>query len=76
MRPARGSTGPADRRSSLLVLTDDGVRMVDAAERTFTERVTELIEGALDRTRAAAVAEALALLRTALERDQIGMPTG
>ncbi|WP_410672141.1 MarR family winged helix-turn-helix transcriptional regulator [Amycolatopsis sp. cmx-4-68] len=67
---------PADRRSSLLVLTDDGVRLVDAAQRTFTERVTELVEGTLGRTRAAAVAEALALLRTALEHDQIGMPTG
>jgi DNA-binding MarR family transcriptional regulator len=67
---------PADRRSSLLVLTDDGVRLVNAAERTFTERVTELIDGALGRTRAVAGAEILALLRVALERDQIGMPTG
>jgi DNA-binding MarR family transcriptional regulator len=67
---------PADRRSSLLVLTDDGVRLADAAERTFTERVTELVEGTLGRTRAAAVAEVLALLRTALEHKQIGMPTG
>jgi MarR family transcriptional regulator, multiple antibiotic resistance protein MarR len=67
---------PADRRSSLLVLTDDGVRLADAAERTFTERVTELVEGTLGRTRAAAAAEVLALLRTALEHEQIGMPTG
>ncbi len=67
---------PADRRSSLLVLTDDGVRLVDAAEQTFAERVTELLEGALGRTRAAAGAEVLALLRAALERDRIGMPTG
>ena len=67
---------PADRRSSLLVLTGDGVRLVKAAERTFTQRVTELIEGALGHTRTAAGAEVLALLRVALERDQIGMPTG
>ncbi|WP_410565779.1 MarR family winged helix-turn-helix transcriptional regulator [Amycolatopsis sp. cmx-4-61] len=67
---------PADRRSSLLVLTDDGVRLADAAERTFAERVTELVEGTLGRDRAAAGAEVLALLRTALERDGIGMPTG
>lgn len=67
---------PADRRSSLLVLTDDGVRLVDAAEQTFTDRVAELVEGALDPVRASAGAEVLALLRAALERDRIGMPTG
>jgi DNA-binding MarR family transcriptional regulator len=67
---------PVDRRSSLLVLTDEGVRLVDAAERTFTDRVAELIEGALDPVQAAAGAEVLALLRAALERDRIGMPTG
>lgn len=67
---------PADRRSSLLVLTDDGVRLADAAERTVTERVTELVEGALGRAQAAAGAEVLALLRAALERDRVGVPTG
>lgn len=67
---------PADRRSSLLVLTADGRRLTDAAERTFTERVTELIETALDGTRTATAARTFALLRAALERDQIGLPTG
>ena len=67
---------PADRRSSLLVLTEDGARLADAAEQTFTDRVTELVEGALGHTRVAAGTEVLALLRAALERDQIGMPTG
>jgi DNA-binding MarR family transcriptional regulator len=67
---------PADRRSSLLVLTDEGRRLADAAERTFTRRLTELIDGVLDGGRRAAVAEAMALLRAALERDQIGLPTG
>jgi MarR family transcriptional regulator, multiple antibiotic resistance protein MarR len=67
---------PADRRSSLLVLTDDGARLADAAEQTFTERVTELIEGTLDRTQTSAAAQALSLLRAALERDAIGTPTG
>jgi DNA-binding MarR family transcriptional regulator len=65
---------PADRRSSLLVLTGEGVRLVDAAEQTFTERVTELFELAAGDSRAAA--GFLALLRAALEREQIGMPTG
>lgn len=67
---------PADRRSSLLVLTDAGERLVDAAELSFTERVTELIDGALGSSRTAAGAQLLALLRAALERDDIGMPTG
>jgi MarR family transcriptional regulator, multiple antibiotic resistance protein MarR len=85
MRPSKATgwvvrqPNPPDRRSSLLVLTDDGVRLVDlvdAAERTFTERVTELIGGTLGRTRVAAGAEVLAPLRAALECDQIDMPTG
>jgi DNA-binding MarR family transcriptional regulator len=67
---------PDDRRSSLLVLTDEGVRLVDAAELTFTERVTELIAGALDGARISAAGQALSLLRAALERDQVGVPTG
>jgi MarR family multiple antibiotic resistance transcriptional regulator len=64
---------PADRRSSLLALTDDGRRLVDAAEGTFSERLTELIA---DTPTIAAAAGALARLRSALERDQIGTPTG
>jgi MarR family multiple antibiotic resistance transcriptional regulator len=67
---------PEDRRSSLLVLTEEGVRLIDAAEQTFTERVTELVAGALDTAQIAAAAEAFSLLRAALERDQVGTPTG
>ena len=67
---------PADRRSSLLVLTGEGTRLADAAERTFVERVSELISGALDASQTSAVAGILSLLRAALERDEIGMPTG
>ncbi|MGW4212193.1 MarR family winged helix-turn-helix transcriptional regulator [Lentzea sp. NPDC004789] len=65
---------PADRRSSLLVLTEEGVRLVDAAELTFTERLTELFELATGDSQPAAAF--LALLRAALEREQIGTPTG
>ncbi|MEU6356022.1 MarR family transcriptional regulator [Streptomyces sp. NPDC047072] len=67
---------PADRRSSLLALTEEGTRLTDAAEHTFTERVTELVEGALDPSEVSAAVQALALLRAALERDGVGMPTG
>jgi MarR family transcriptional regulator, multiple antibiotic resistance protein MarR len=67
---------PADRRSSLLVLTGDGARLTGSAEQTFTECLAELVGGALDSTQVAAGAQALSLLRAALERDQIGLPTG
>ncbi|GAA4615757.1 MarR family winged helix-turn-helix transcriptional regulator [Actinoallomurus liliacearum] len=67
---------PSDRRSSLLALTDDGLRLVDAAEGTFTERLAELIGGVLGSSSASAAAQALAELRSVLERDQIGLPTG
>ena len=67
---------PADRRSSLLLLTEDGTKLIEAAERTFAERVAELVSGALDDTQIRAVAGAMALLRTTLERAEIGLPTG
>ena len=67
---------PSDRRSSLLALTDDGSQLVDAAEKTFTDGVAELIGGTLDSSSASAAAQALSKLRSVLERDQIGTPTG
>ena len=67
---------PEDRRSSLLELTEEGTRLTEAAEQTFTERVAELVEGALGGSQVSAVTGAFALLRAALERDQVGMPTG
>lgn len=67
---------PADRRSSLLVLTDEGTRLVEEAEQTFTEGLAELLAGTLDTTALSSTARALATLRSALERDQVGTPTG
>ncbi|MGW7259419.1 MarR family winged helix-turn-helix transcriptional regulator [Streptomyces sp. NPDC054834] len=67
---------PSDRRSSLLALTDDGLQLTNAAEDTFTERLAELVGGTLDESALATVAQALTQLRSLLERDQIGMPTG
>jgi MarR family multiple antibiotic resistance transcriptional regulator len=63
---------PADRRSSLLALTGDGRALTDAAARTFDELLKELVGDEVDE----AVPRFLATLRAALERDQIGMPTG
>ncbi|MEV1177057.1 MarR family transcriptional regulator [Nonomuraea sp. NPDC049784] len=67
---------PSDRRSSLLALTDDGSQLVNAAEKTFAEALAELIGGTLDRSAVAAAAQALAKLRSVLEGNQIGAPTG
>ena len=67
---------PADRRSSLLALTDDGLRLTDAAEGTFTQRLAALIGDTSPTSPIAAAARALAELRAALERDQVGLPTG
>ncbi|MCO5972403.1 MarR family winged helix-turn-helix transcriptional regulator [Actinoallomurus soli] len=67
---------PSDRRSSLLALTHDGSRLVDAAEATVTDALAELIGGALDRAAVATAAQAFSKLRSVLERDQIGTPTG
>jgi MarR family transcriptional regulator, multiple antibiotic resistance protein MarR len=67
---------PSDRRSSMLALTDDGSQLVDAAENTFTGAVAELIGSTLDTSSASAAAQALSKLRLALERNQIGTPTG
>jgi MarR family transcriptional regulator, multiple antibiotic resistance protein MarR len=67
---------PSDRRSSLLALTDDGVRLADAAEGTFTRRLAELFAAAPAASPITAAARTLAELRAALEHDQVGMPTG
>ncbi|MFD7017436.1 MarR family winged helix-turn-helix transcriptional regulator [Streptomyces sp. NPDC059928] len=67
---------PADRRSSLLALTDDGVELAEAATATFTERLAELLADGVKSSPLQPVAQALAELRSALERDQTGTPTG
>ncbi|MER0449708.1 MarR family transcriptional regulator [Streptomyces sp. Edi4] len=67
---------PSDRRSSLLDLTDDGLRLVEAAQATFDRTLAELTAGALDGPDGQAAARAVAHLRSALERDQVGLPTG
>ncbi|GIH51053.1 DNA-binding transcriptional regulator, MarR family [Microbispora rosea] len=67
---------PADRRSSLLALTDDGSQLVDAAETTVTDALAELIGDTLDGPPGAATRQVVSTLRSLLERDQVGMPTG
>lgn len=60
----------------MLDLTDDGLQLVEAAEATFTETLAELTAGTLDGPSGLAAVQALSALRSALERDQIGLPTG
>ncbi|MFI6041725.1 MarR family winged helix-turn-helix transcriptional regulator [Nocardia sp. NPDC051321] len=67
---------PSDRRSSLLALTEDGVHLVEAAEETFAEQLTQLLGATLAQSSLPVVAQALSQLRGALERDQVGLPAG
>jgi MarR family multiple antibiotic resistance transcriptional regulator len=67
---------PADRRSSLLALTDDGGRLVEAAEQTFTQQLTELLGNSVSDSSLSVVAQVFSQLRVALERDRIGLPAG
>ncbi|WP_433665241.1 MarR family transcriptional regulator [Nocardia sp. CA-128927] len=67
---------PSDRRSSLLALTDAGMRLVEAAEQTFAEELTQLLGTTLTSSSLSTVAQALSQLRGALERDQVGLPAG
>ncbi|MGX1852310.1 MarR family winged helix-turn-helix transcriptional regulator [Streptomyces sp. NPDC055299] len=67
---------PSDRRSSVLALTDDGSQLVDAAEKTFTNGLAELIGDTLDGSSASAALRALSKLRSVLEHHRIGTPTG
>ncbi|MFE9404322.1 MarR family winged helix-turn-helix transcriptional regulator [Streptomyces sp. NPDC006530] len=67
---------PADRRSHLLALTEKGSRLLAAAEDTFTAGLGELLASALAPSATAATARTLSHLRSVLERDRIGNPTG
>lgn len=66
---------PQDRRSSLLVLTEQGARLAEAAAHSVTERAGELL-AALNPDQTSATAQALSVLRAALEREGIGTPAG
>lgn len=66
---------PADRRSSLLELTDAGRALVTEADAAFAT-IIELIHAALEPAHLNAATQALRTLRAALERDKIGNPVG
>ena len=67
---------PADRRSSLISLTDRGTALVTEAEQTFHGHLAELITATLGAEQIGAVGAALATLRQALEEARVGVPAG
>lgn len=67
---------PADRRSSILHLTDAGSRLLSSAEVTFSERLRELLADSLDARQLTEAATTLGALRGALERQGAGTPVG
>jgi len=67
---------PADGRSSLISLTTSGAALVTEAERTFHDRLGELIAPAISAGQVQAARTALADLRRALEDARAGLPVG
>jgi DNA-binding MarR family transcriptional regulator len=67
---------PGDRRSTILALTGDGRAAIDAADATFQTRLAEILGDAVTREQISAAASVLALLRSSLERNGLGTPTG
>ena len=67
---------PADGRSSLISLTTSGAALVTEAERTFNDRLDELIVPAVGASQIDAARTALTALRRALEDARVGLPVG
>lgn len=67
---------PVIRTRPLLDLTAGGLQLVEAAEASFTETLAELTADVLGGPSGLAAVQVLSELRSALERDQIGLPTG
>lgn len=67
---------PADGRSSLISLTASGAALVTEAERTFNDRLDELIAPAIGAGQIDAARTTLAALRHALEHARVGLPAG
>jgi len=66
---------PANRRSSLIVLTDVGAQLLRVALPTFRSELSRLTAD-LDAPALQALADALGTLRRGLEGEQIGQPAG
>jgi MarR family multiple antibiotic resistance transcriptional regulator len=67
---------PANRRSTILTLTDQGRVLIDSASTAFQTRLAEILSAAGTPDQIAASAAVLAALRSTLERDGLGTPAG
>jgi MarR family transcriptional regulator, multiple antibiotic resistance protein MarR len=72
----RRKPNPADRRSSVLVLTAAGRRKLDAAGAGFDAVLREWLGDQLSARRLDQLGSALGSLRAAVESAGVGMPTG
>lgn len=67
---------PANRRSTILVVTDEGRALTDAAEASFLRRLGEILADVGTPQQLATAGAVLGALRVLLERDGIGTPVG
>ena len=72
----RREPNPENRRSSLLVLTDEGTALLAAARVTYRAGLRDLLGEKLDPASMAHLASSLAELRERLESAGVGLPTG
>ncbi|UOZ05489.1 MarR family winged helix-turn-helix transcriptional regulator [Amycolatopsis sp. WQ 127309] len=67
---------PANRRSSLLALTPAGESAVSRAEPVWRAAIQEILGGAVAADELTALSAALRVVRSNLERRQLGLPAG
>jgi DNA-binding MarR family transcriptional regulator len=67
---------PANRRSSLLVLTPAGESVVSRAEPVWQATIQEILGGTVTPGQLTVLSRALDAMRSNLEQRQLGLPTG
>lgn len=67
---------PANRRSTILALTEEGRALLAGADATFQARLAEILQSAATAEQLAAAAAVLQQLRLTLEKDGLGTPAG
>ncbi|WP_313545078.1 MarR family winged helix-turn-helix transcriptional regulator [Leifsonia aquatica] len=67
---------PANRRSTILALTEEGRALLAGADVTFQARLTDILLSAATTEELAATVNVLQQLRLTLEKDGLGTPAG
>lgn len=67
---------PANRRSTILRLTEDGRDLVEAADAMFQRRLAGILAKAGTKDQLATTAAFMSSLRSTLEHDGLGIPAG